>query len=250
MEKESPVILAIDTATAATGIAITRGTRNTGKVVASLSLSSNVTHSRRLLTGIDWLMQQLEIGWEDIHGIATSVGPGSFTGLRIGMASAKGLATGAGLQLLGISTLDVLASACMTERLVCSVIDARKKEVYAAFYKADHSGYPMRVSEIVAYSPTALAAAIKEPVLMVGDGAVAYRELFEQELGKNFLIGSSEQHEPSAATLGLMCGERLLAGNVLSVNSAVPLYVRSSDAELNLQKKQRAMALVEKPVAQ
>jgi tRNA threonylcarbamoyladenosine biosynthesis protein TsaB len=250
MEKCHPVILAIDTATAATGIAITRGTRNFGKVVASLGLSSNVTHSRRLLSSIDWLMQQVEIGWEDIHGIGVSLGPGSFTGLRIVMATAKGLVTATGLQLLGVSTLDVLASSCLTERLVCSVIDARKKEVYAAFYKTDSNGCVIRMSDIAAFSPAALAALIKDPVLMVGDGAVAYKELFEQELGGNFSIASSEQHEPSAAALGLMCGEQFLAGNVLPVDSAVPLYVRSSDAELNLQKKQQAFASSENPAAQ
>ena len=126
MERKQPVILAIDTATAATSLAITRGTRKKGEVIASLGLSSNVTHSRRLLTSIDWLMGEVELGWNDIDAIGVSLGPGSFTGLRIGMATAKGLATAAGVGLIGVSTLDALAAKCVTSRLVCAVLDARK----------------------------------------------------------------------------------------------------------------------------
>lgn len=242
MDADQPLILAIDTATPATSLALTRGTRGQGIVVASLGLSSNVTHSRRLLTGIDWLMKEVGVDWNEIKAIGISLGPGSFTGLRIGMATAKGLATAANVQLVGVSTLDSLASKCVSERLICSVLDARKKEVYAAFYRADADGTVRRVGEIEALTPQELAVRIKEPVLMIGDGAVVYQSVFRKVLGSNLLIAPATLHAPSATSLGLLSGELFLDGQILDVDSTVPLYVRSSDAELNLKKKQQALA--------
>jgi len=242
MEKMQPLILAIDTATPATGLALTRGTLTEGEVVASLGLSSNVTHSRRLLSSIDWLMEEVGLGWSDIDGIGVSLGPGSFTGLRIGMATAKGLAAAAGIKLLGVSTLDSLAAKCVTNTLICSVLDARKKEVYAALYKRDDDGHLLRTCEICAISPEDLAAQITEPVMMVGDGAVVYGKVFEEGIGDNLHIVPSVLHEPAATSLGFLCARDFLEGEFLDVGSAVPLYVRSSDAELNLKKKQQALA--------
>ena len=243
MKSNQPVILAIDTATPATSLAITRGTRGEGDVLASLGLSSNVTHSRRLLTSIDWLMTEVELGWDDIDAIGVSLGPGSFTGLRIGMATAKGLATAAGVGLIGVSTLDSLAAKCVTQKLVCSVLDARKKEVYAGFYRLSKSGTMSRICEIAAFSPQDLASKISEPVMMIGDGAVVYQTLFTEILGTDLVMAPSALHEPSAASLGMISGEQFLEGQFLDVDGAVPLYVRSSDAELNLKKKQQALAV-------
>ena len=246
MDVKQPLILAIDTATAATSIALTRGTRRKGEVVASLLLSSNITHSRRLLSSIDWLMAEVDVGWRDIDAIGVSLGPGSFTGLRIGMATAKGLATAADAHLIGVSTLDSLAAGCVTERLICAVLDARKKEVYAGFYRVDESGRLHRISEIAALSPMGLAAQINEPVMMIGDGALVYRALFAEALGADLLIAPSPLNEPSAASLGMLSGECFLSNDFLNVDAAVPLYVRSSDAELNLKKKQQARVAAEK----
>ena len=243
MDAMQPLILAIDTATPATGLALTRGTLAEGEVVASLGLSSNVTHSRRLLTSIDWLMAEVGVGWNDLDGIGVSLGPGSFTGLRIGMATAKGLAAASGIKLLGVSTLDSLAAKCVTDRLICSVLDARKKEVYAALYKRDGDDQLSRTSDICAVSPEDLAARITEPVMMIGDGAVVYREVFSDHIGENLTIVPSALHEPAAPSLGLLCADDLLKDKCLDVGSAVPLYVRSSDAELNLKKKQEALAV-------
>lgn len=242
MESGQPVILAIDTATPATSLALTRGTRKDGEVLASLGLSSNVTHSRRLLTSIEWLMAEVDISWADIDGIGVSLGPGSFTGLRIGMASAKGLAMASGLSLIGVSTLDCLAAKCVTRRLICSVLDARKKEVYAGFYRVDSGGSLTRVGEIVALSPQDLVLQINEPVLMIGDGAAVYKDLFQELLGEDLELAAANLNEPSATSLGMLSAEQFLAGVLLDTDTAVPLYVRSSDAELNLKKKKEALA--------
>jgi tRNA threonylcarbamoyladenosine biosynthesis protein TsaB len=209
-------------------------------VVASLSLTGNVTHSRRLFSAIDFIMKEAEVNWAVLAGIAVSLGPGSFTGLRIGLATAKGLAAAAGKLLFGVSTLDSLAAKCSTEKLICSVLDARKKEVYAAFYRCDGAGFTSRIGDITVLAPEKLAAVITEPVVMVGDGAVAYGGLFKEMLGDLVAFAPSLLHEPSASSLGMLAGEMFLAGHQLDVAEASPVYIRSSDAELNLLEKKRS----------
>lgn len=237
MESRQPFILSIDTATPCSAVALTCGTRKEGRVVASLSLTGAVTHSRRLLAAIDYIMQKAEIDWSSIAGIGVSLGPGSFTGLRIGMATAKGLAAAAGKMLFGVSTLDSLAAKCVTSRLICTVLDARKKEVYTAFYRCNADGFAERISDITVVAPEKLVAAVSEPVFMVGDGAMVYGEVFRHLLGKNVIFAPSQLHEPSASSLGMLAGEMLEAGEQLDLAEAVPLYIRSSDAELNLLRK-------------
>ena len=237
MDRKSPLILSIDTATPCSSVALTLGTRQDGRVVAAFSLTGKVTHSRRLLSVIDLLMVETARTWQEIDGIAISLGPGSFTGLRIGMATAKGLAAAAGKVLIGISTLDALASKCVSDKLICAVLDARKKEVYAAFYRLGDDGLVARVSEQAVLQPQELAAQVTEPVIMVGDGALVYGDFFRTLLGERVMLAPAQLHEPSAASLGLLAGEKLLRGELLDLAEGVPTYIRSSDAELNLLKK-------------
>lgn len=233
-------ILAVDTATSCSTVALTTGTRAGGRVLGSVSLSSNVTHSRRLLGAIDRLLGESGCDKNEIAGYAVGLGPGSFTGLRIGMATVKGLAAAAGKPLYGVSTLDILAANCYDTRQICAVLDARKKEVYAAFYRAHQNGVPKAVTDVAAYSPESLAEAIREPTLMVGDGLAVYSELWQERLGDMLCIAPSQLWSPSAATLGLIAGEQAIQGQHLEIASAVPMYVRASDAELNLQMRKKS----------
>ena len=237
MDRKSPLILSIDTATPCSSVALTLGTRQGGRVVAAFSLTGKVTHSRRLLSVIDLLMVETARTWQDIDGIAISLGPGSFTGLRIGMATAKGLAAAAGKVLIGISTLDALASKCVSDKLICAVLDARKKEVYAAFYRLGDDGLIERVSEQAVLAPQELAAQVTEPVIMVGDGALVYGDFFRTLLGERVVLAPAQLHEPSASSLGLLAEEKLIRNELLDLAEGVPTYIRSSDAELNLLKK-------------
>lgn len=236
MTGEDNYILAVDTATPCSTVALVSGTRVRGKVLALLSVSSSVTHSRRLLVAIERLLDDCEVARGDIQGFAIGLGPGSFTGLRIGMATVKGLATAAGKPLYGVSTLDIIAASCAGDsRLICSVLDARKKEVYAAFYRTNNNGVPQRVSDITVMAPERLAGQIAEPVFMVGDGLFAYKSLWQEQLGDRMHCAPVDRWSPSAATLGLMAGELRQQNRHLDTASATPLYVRASDAELNLK---------------
>lgn len=235
---DNQYVLAIDTATSCSSVALTAGTRDSGKVVAVQSFSGKTSHSRRLIGNIDYLLKETGVGWSEISCIGVGTGPGSFTGLRIGMATAKGLAAAAGKRLYGISTLDVVASACVSDRLICSVIDARKKEVYAAFYRVNDHGWPIRQGPPMVVAPEKLAQLITERVLLVGDGAQQFRDVFLQCTTGTIQFAAVSMSEPSAACLGLLVGELLQSKDELYDVNVLPLYVRSSDAELSLIKKE------------
>ena len=117
---------------------------------------------------INSVLEDASVVWDDIDGVAVSLGPGSFTGLRIGLAAAKSIALAADKPLIGVPTLDALTlNVTCPDRLLGCFLDARKKEVYASFYRADEHGIPRPVQEPVAISPRRITAYIDEPVLLL-----------------------------------------------------------------------------------
>jgi len=204
-----------------------------------MSLSSNITHSRRLVTAVDTLLSETQTDWQQIVGIGAGLGPGSFTGLRIGMATAKGFAFAGQKRMLGVSTLDALAAMCVTRRRICAVIDARKKQVYMAFYRWVEGEGVVREGELRALSPQRLTEEIREPILMVGDGVCTYGRFFQDELKSMVTFAPAVLHRPSAAAVGLLCGRLYANGEFLDSAGSTPHYVRASDAELSLADKKR-----------
>jgi len=229
---DSTLILAFDTATPHCSIALTSGSVVNGEVVASFSLGSGVTHSRRLLGSIEQLMQQASLTLAEVSGIAVGLGPGSFTGLRIGMATAKGLAHGAHKVLIGISSLDAIAATIRDERLICVLLDARKKEVYGRFYRLHDDGIVRPCSEQVVLPPEKIAEQIEEPVVMAGDGVDVYSDVLKEILGKK--MAQTDVRYPPAEMVGLLAGEKYRNNSFLDIAAAEPTYVRASDAELSL----------------
>lgn len=228
---DSPLILAFDTSTPRCSIALTSGGLEDGKIVASLLLGPGVTHSRRLLGSIEQLMQQSSLTMAKVACIAVGLGPGSFTGLRIGMATAKGLAHGGGKKLIGVSSLDAIAAVLKDEGLICVLLDARKKEVYGRFYRGDEQGV-VPCSEQVVLPPEKIAERIEEPVVMAGDGVHFYSDLLKEILGEKMV--TSDVQYPPAEMVGLLAGEQYRNNSFLDVAAAEPTYIRASDAELSL----------------
>jgi len=152
------------------------------------------------------------------------------------MAAAKAVCMATGLPLVGVPTLEGLAlSGGVCSGLVCSLLDARKEEVYAAFYRIDPDGFPESVGAPEVLAPAALLDRLAEPVLLIGPGSTVYRELFLQ----SDLVTILPDHlsQPRATHIGLLGAARLAAGDVLDPVTAAPLYVRASEAEINLQRK-------------
>ncbi len=239
MSDTSWYILSIDTATPCSSVAITSGgIAAGGQVIAELSLHSSVTHSRRVLAAIAWLLAEAGLQKDNIWGYCVGLGPGSFTGLRIGVATAKGLASAAERPLYGVVSLDGIAASCSLSGLpVCVVLDARKKEVYTARYRFDDAGIARRDTAIAALSPEELVTQINERTLFIGDGLKTYGDFFRSQLGDEMVVAPRTLWSPQAATLGLLAGERATQGERPESATVLPCYVRASDAELNLKKK-------------
>lgn len=237
---DGSLILALETATSHGGIALTRGGCHDGQILAEAHGRVTVTHSRRLLGGIQAMLRENDVAWQDLAGIAVGAGPGSFTGLRIGMAAAKGLALAAKTRFFVIPTLDALALGCnFSERHICCVLDARKQEVYTACYRATGAGAPDRITPLRAVAPQKLVAELDDiPLLLVGDGALAYHEVFAGH--KNICLAPAWASMPRASAIGLLAGDRLAQGEEDDPLTAAPLYVRASEAEI-LYKKRRSM---------
>ncbi len=227
------LILSLETSTGCGSIALTRN----GKLLAEATTRPEVTHSRRLLGTVSWIMQAVGVDWSEINGIGVSLGPGSFTGLRIGLAAAQGLALAAGIPLVGVETLDALAMACVgvTDR-ICPVLDARKQEVYVAYYEpGDRNGYPVRLSADQAIGPEKLAEAIDRPTVLAGPAVAVYKEVFVKNSCIR-LLPASLSH-PRALYVGLLAEQMLKSGLQSDPVLISPKYVRASEAEMTLQKK-------------
>lgn len=230
---EKPLLLAMETSGPCGSIALV----TPGRCLAEYSLNSAITHSRRLLASLADLLDDADFAWGDLDGLAVSVGPGSFTGLRIGLSTAKGLAMATGLPLLGIPTLDSLAAqlACTT-KLICPIIDARKKEVFAALYQQQEGRELQRITDYLTITPTNLATHINAPTVFIGDGIHAYKDLFLDQLGERATFAPTTIYFARAAAIGMLALERWQAKEFMDPLRAIPLYVRASEAEVNLQR--------------
>jgi len=222
-------ILAVDTATHTGSAALT----DNGAVLAEYSLFSKETHSRRLLQAVEHLLAQTGLALNDIDGLAVTIGPGSFTGIRLGLATFKGLALATGKPVVGISTMDALAANFpVADRPVFPVIDARKGEVFTAAYYPNEEGRLIKTSPDLALSPQALVARIEERVILVGDGARSYGEFFEKELGDKAFFASGPFSFIRASNVAFLAAEKFKAGEQADIVTMVPAYIRPSEAEL------------------
>ena len=169
--------------------------------------------------------------------VAVAAGPGSFTGLRIGMATAKALAYGADKIVLGIPTLDALAfNVIATEKLIVPIMNARRNEVYTAIYRGKKQGVE-RLSDYMALSPEELRLDLLvrgEDVLLLGDGVPVFREIFQDEI---FNFTSANNSLNRASSIGKLAMERLQKGEVDDYYLLSPAYLRNSQAEVNWQAK-------------
>ncbi len=225
-----PLILALENSGLRASIALVRP----GQCLNELSLHSQETHSKRLLLALDWLLRESGVSWEELDGLAISLGPGSFTGLRIGLGTIKGLAMATGKPLLGVPTLDGLAAQlAFSPQLICPILDARKKEVYTALYRGSASGELQRLSDYLVVAPAALVQTISEPAILIGDGALLHGEFLKQQLPGLITCAPAELNFRRAAAIGALALKMWDRGEFLDPGSCGPIYVRASDAELH-----------------
>jgi len=212
------------------------------KTLAELIVAEGLTHSRTLLPSVERLLSETGMSVSDLDLIAVTVGPGSFTGLRIGLSAAKGLAWAAQKPLVGVPSLDTLArNLTPGPRQFCPMIDARKGEVYAALYKFSSGDTIQRLTEFGAFKPERLAELIKEETAFFGDAARTWGRVLSDTLGPLYIRAPQELDYPRAAITARL-GMALFAEGVESDPALiVPLYIRPSEAELSWAARQKRL---------
>jgi tRNA threonylcarbamoyladenosine biosynthesis protein TsaB len=223
------IVLSIDTASSAGGVALVEERR----ALASLCIRQPATFSRLLLPSIDQLFAWTGHTLADLTGVVVNIGPGVFTGLRIGLATAQGLAMAGDKPLVGCSAFDaLLALAPPWEGSICPVIEARRGEVYAALYVRQGDRVQEQIPGMVV-APEALCALITERTLFLGSGVQPYGATFRAALGDRAVCMDTGVEEVGLAVSVARVGQaRLQAAPAGETLIPKPLYIRAADARL------------------
>jgi tRNA threonylcarbamoyl adenosine modification protein YeaZ len=231
-------ILSIDTSTIAASAAIIDEYKLHGEVFTDYKLK----HSEKLLIIIDSLLKNLRMDIEDIDYFAVSNGPGSFTGLRIALATIKGFAIVANKPIITVSTLDVLAHSVMYfNGIICPVLDAQRNQLYSALYKSRNNKLDHLCNENVFLIPDLINIlnAQNDDVLFLGDATIKYYNQFKDKLKNRAHIANINVLMPKASYAALIALEKIKAGNLQDHYSAMPNYLRVAQAEENLSNQKR-----------
>ena len=231
-------VLGIDTATMMGSI----GLIDDEGAIAEYSLNIRATHSERLMPAIDRLLKDSGIMPKDIDGFAVSIGPGSFTGLRIGLATVKGFAMGCNKPVAAVSTLDALAfNLAYAEYLICPILDARRNEVYAAMFKSDGKGGIKRLVQDMAIDMQTFLREYDEDIIFLGDAVDIYRERILDILKDRAHFAPKNRNMPSGVSVAELGLKKIRDGKAADPSGLAPFYIRRSEAEINLEKKSFAL---------
>ena len=219
--------MGIETSTPVCSVALA----DSDRVMAEYTLDIGVHHSERLLPMVQAILEGSGLQTSDLDGVSVAAGPGSFTGLRIGMSTAKGLCMASRLPLLTVSTLEGLAlGAAFAGMPVCAILDARRGEVYAGLYRLE-GGRLAPLAPEAAVRLEDLLPDLPRPTLFVGDGASAYQDSILETLDGDARFISRPFSLPRAASIALLGRARLERGEVTDLSEAEPCYLRRSQAE-------------------
>jgi tRNA threonylcarbamoyladenosine biosynthesis protein TsaB len=214
------LVLSVDATSGRQSVAVV----DAGVVLGEVRLASRAAHSRRLMPAIDFLLAQLDVAPRRIEGYAVTVGPGSFTGLRVGLSTVQGMALAAGCPVVGLSALDVLAARAAGERPgapIVALVDSERGEMYAGFY--DASGQP--TSPAASLALPALLERLPDAPVLVGEGASVHADALRAARP-----AATHSHRSSflAATAGLMAEPLLGRGLGIHPRELRPLYLRGA----------------------
>jgi len=226
-------ILALDTSTSLATVAIAVGER----IAAESIFNTDRTLSARLIPEIGRLLALAGVTVADIDLFAASVGPGSFTGVRGGIATAQGLALAGGKACVGFSSLTLLAmNFPLAAHPVCALLDARKSEVYGALFDGSSLIPTPRISDCVLPPERfldLLCETTSHPVIFCGDGAVRYHDLIAQRMGEQALFAPFPLNTARASNATLLARHSFQNGQMLEPSRLLPTYLRASEAEIN-----------------
>jgi len=211
------------------------GVTQDGKTLADFRYDVKLTHSEVLLSNIDRLLKSLNLELGDLDGFSVSLGPGSFTGLRIGLATVKGLSLASGKPAVGVPTLDALAFLARGCRCpVVPIIDAKKYQIYAAVYHSSGSRIK-RKSPYLVLGLSELVQKIPQEVAFTGPGIREFRSELTKAMGKRAHFLRGEKTLPSGAAVAYLGWQRFKKDKEAGLSSLEPIYVRKSEAELKVK---------------
>lgn len=225
------------------GLVASVGVWEDGNIIGEFTTNFKKTHSQTLLPMLDQLKEILDLDLHSLDAIAVSGGPGSFTGLRIGSATAKGLGLALDLPLIHVSTLEALAyNAWGVDGLLCPIMDARRNQVYTAVYEWTKDGLqavlepcPMDISELIAF--------LQERgvhVLFLGDGVPVYEKLIQEQMKVPYDFAPAHMNRQNAAALLALAAVYCKQGKLESAAEHRPDYLRLSQAERERLEKENA----------
>lgn len=228
------LILAIDTSAKPVSCALARD----GRVLGSFFANTGLTHSQTLMPMIESLLKVSEHTVADLDAIAVNAGPGSFTGVRIGVSAVKGLAFTENLPCIPVSTLASMAESIVTsaDSVICCLMDARCQQVYGALFEKDADGNTFRLTEDEALTMDEMAdrlIALERPVVLVGDGSEMCFHAWNERVPNVQLAPAPVRYQNACATAVIACRE-FDSAHTVSAEELQPLYLRLPQAEREL----------------
>lgn len=230
-------ILAIDSSAKAASVCIA----NEEKIIGEFFINTSLTHSQTLMPMTEQLLKNTEMTIDDVDAIAVNAGPGSFTGVRIGVAAAKGLAFPKNLPCVSVSTLESMAYNLLgTDCMVCAVMDARCSQVYNAMFRIKGETVE-RLTDDRALSLSDLLLEFKqtdERILIVGDGTEITYDFLKNE-ASNAVLAPKNRRTQTASSVALAAFQKLFKGKTQTAAELMPIYLRLPQAQRELNARLR-----------
>lgn len=221
------LILAFDTSSKSASVSL----QDSQSIIYEMLCNADANHSEIIMPAIDDALRRTKISISDISLFACTLGPGSFTGLRIGISTLKGFLLATEKPAAGVSSLEALALNISKDwaSVVCPVIDAGRGQVYAALYRYDDNHLLHKIRDEVAGTPEEVFRNFDQEAVLVGNGAIKYADIIKR-LNKRVKIASSNLQHIRASSVSSLAVYKFNKGDVIDPDTAAPIYLRGSDA--------------------
>jgi tRNA threonylcarbamoyladenosine biosynthesis protein TsaB len=220
--------LAFDTSSKTAAVALLQD----DTILYDVIINAGLNHSEVLLPAIDQACFQARIKITEIDLFACTLGPGSFTGLRIGVSTLKGLMLATGKPAVGISSLAALAlNVSNNSKIICSIMNAGRGQVYVAYYRYNENGLLDQIGADKAIDPREIVHNnLEQEIIFVGDGAIRYTDIICNVKAKEVIIAPAQQQYIRASAVGILGRQKYDRNELLDAKTFVPVYLRSADA--------------------